>query len=82
MALVPRLVIEPTPKKFWVSSNKLLSLKCKTIWKFNSTWNPTLISLFLRTLIKKQPSPSINPVINQGLRFKCPALPKGVAPQP
>jgi hypothetical protein len=61
------LLIFPTPKAFWISSNKDRSFKCKVIEKTGLTlhlvFNLTLGCIF----IEKQPSASENPVINHGV---------------
>ena len=46
-----------------------MSFLWNIITKDNSTLKSVLYFLFLVTLIKKQPSPSIKPITNQGLSF-------------
>ena len=66
MVWAPCLVIEPTPKKFLIRSNKTLSFWCKPKKKNNLTLKPVLHLSFLVIRTEKQPSPSIKPVTNQG----------------
>ena len=46
-----------------------MSFLCNIITKDNSTFKSVLYFLFLVTLIKKQSSPAIKPITNQGLSF-------------
>lgn len=73
--------ISPTPKNFFISSNKSLCITRRLIWKNRRACHWTLKLLLLATITENEPSASVNPVTNQGLSLKfCIALDWELAP--
>ena len=60
--LVFRILIEPTPKKYLISSNTAISLLCNSIAKIGFIIHPVLLLLLLVILILKLDSASEKPV--------------------
>ena len=65
-AFFPLLLIFPTPKLFFIDSNKARSLTCKVIEKTGLTLHLVFSLAFSSIFIEKHPSASTNPVKNQG----------------
>ena len=65
-ALSPLLLIFPTPKLFFIDSNKGRSLTFKVIEKTGLTLHLVFSLAFSSIFIEKHPSASTNPVKNQG----------------